>query len=238
MKFVFTLLTLIAIFFGGLFLFIQSSSAQDIIGTSIPGITCGMAGADNGRDSCCNTKANTNIALPLGIPDFGGAISSLKKKMNDMSNWQNNAQQPCIYGKAQGGGSSCKCVLSTKLSNLPVVDTLCKKYLTGTDQQICSNCAQGGGLWTGMGCIPLEIGSFITDFLLGTMVGFAGIIALLCIIYSAFMMQTSQGNPEKIKKAQANLTACVSGLLLILFSIFILRLIGINILRIPGFQSK
>ena len=50
------------------------------------------------------------------------------------------------------------------------------------------------------------------------------------------MMQTSQGNPEKLKKAQEMLTSCIMGLMLIIFSVLILRLIGVDILKIPGFN--
>ena len=57
----------------------------------------------------------------------------------------------------------------------------------------------------------------------------------MCIIYSAYLIQFSRGNPERIKKAREYLTSCIMGLLLIIFSIFILRLIGVDILRIPGF---
>jgi hypothetical protein len=102
------------------------------------------------------------------------------------------------------------------------------------------NCIRGAsgtvGIWTSIGCISSDLKGFISQTLLSWGIGLAGIIALLCIIYSAFQMQTSQGNPEKIKKAQELLTSCIMGLMLIIFSIFILKLIGVNILKIPGFQ--
>jgi hypothetical protein len=59
---------------------------------------------------------------------------------------------------------------------------------------------------------------------------------MLGIIFSAFQIQISQGNPEKIKKAREMLTSFVIGLLVIIFSVFILRLIGVDLLRIPGFS--
>ena len=39
-----------------------------------------------------------------------------------------------------------------------------------------------------------------------------------------------------LKKAQELITSCIMGLMLIIFSIFILRLIGVDILKIPGFE--
>jgi hypothetical protein len=80
------------------------------------------------------------------------------------------------------------------------------------------------------------LAGFISVTLLGWGVGLAGLIALACIIYSTFVLQTSGGNPERIKKAREYLTSCIVGLLLIIFSVFILNVIGVNILQIPGFQ--
>jgi hypothetical protein len=45
----------------------------------------------------------------------------------------------------------------------------------------------------------------------------------------------SQGNPEQVKGAREQLTAAIIGLLFIIFSLVILQIIGVNILKIPGF---
>ena len=55
----------------------------------------------------------------------------------------------------------------------------------------------------------------------------------IMFIVGAFNYLTSFGNAERIKKAQEMLTSCIIGLMLIIFSVFILRLIGVNILKIP-----
>ena len=89
-------------------------------------------------------------------------------------------------------------------------------------------------IYTSIGCIDTSIGGIIAQvFSMG--IGIAGLIAFGCIVYSAFLMQMSQGNPEQIQKAQENITSCITGLILIILSIFILRVIGVDILRIPGF---
>jgi len=111
---------------------------------------------------------------------------------------------------------------------------LCEKYTN--NQQQCINCANQGKLYTALGCIPLDIGVFVKETLFQLMLGIAGFIALMCIIYSAFQIQTSAGNAEKIKKAQELLTSCIMGLMLITFSVFILKFIGVDILKIPGFR--
>ena len=146
------------------------------------------------------------------------------------------APQPCIEGaqptNSNYASASCKCVPSEMDENS--VSRLCMQYMgQSSDQQICRTCASSGGYWTGIGCIKTDIVGF-TGSIIGVGMGVGGAATLLCIIYAAFILQTSRGNPEKIKKAQESLRACISGLLLIIFSIFILRLIGVTILQIPG----
>jgi hypothetical protein len=80
------------------------------------------------------------------------------------------------------------------------------------------------------------VSEFITQKILGTGVGVAGGISMLCIMFAAFQMQTSSGNAEKIKKAQELLTNCITGLMVIIFSVLILKIIGIDILKLPGFR--
>jgi hypothetical protein len=63
----------------------------------------------------------------------------------------------------------------------------------------------------------------------------AGIVALGLIIFSGYRLMISQGNPEQVKNAREQLTAAIIGLLFIIFSLVILRIIGFNILNIPGF---
>jgi uncharacterized protein (DUF2345 family) len=50
------------------------------------------------------------------------------------------------------------------------------------------------------------------------------------ILAAGFQILTSSGDPKKLSAGQELLTSAVSGLILIVFSIFALRLIGVNIL--------
>ena len=110
---------------------------------------------------------------------------------------------------------------------------LCNRYIkTPGELRSCVNC---NGLWTGVGCMGTNLTSF-TGSLIGIGVGIAGGIAFLCILYSAILFQTSRGNPESIKKAREYMTNCIIGLILILFSVLILRIVGVDILGLPGFQ--
>jgi len=66
-------------------------------------------------------------------------------------------------------------------------------------------------------------------------IGIAGGIAVILIIYAGFLYSTSAGNPQRVAAAKELLTAALSGLILLIFAAYILRLIGENILDIPGF---
>jgi hypothetical protein len=89
--------------------------------------------------------------------------------------------------------------------------------------------------WTAIGCIPTSPSGFIEKFL-STGVGIAGGIAFLLILFAGFQMMTSAGNPEKLNAGKELMTSAISGLVLIVFSIFLLRLIGVTILQLPEFE--
>lgn len=87
---------------------------------------------------------------------------------------------------------------------------------------------------TAFGCIAVaEISEFSIDLLtLGMSIG--GGISLLLIAVSGILMKLSAGNPQRVQAAKELFMAALSGLLLIVFSVFILRLFGVEALAIPG----
>jgi hypothetical protein len=99
-------------------------------------------------------------------------------------------------------------------------------------------CNGGSGINTAIGCIPVQNTQELTKFLLSWGLGIAGGIALLLITYAGFLIMTSQGNPQRLQAGKELLTAALSGLLLIIFSATLLRLIGVDILGIPGFGQN
>jgi hypothetical protein len=106
-----------------------------------------------------------------------------------------------------------------------------------TDQQqngLCTSCENRQGIWTAFGCLPTTSGEFVTTLLqFGS--GIAGGIAFLLIIIGGFQIVMSAGNPEKLNEGKELITSAIVGLLFIIFSIFLLKLIGVDILAIPGF---
>ena len=92
----------------------------------------------------------------------------------------------------------------------------------------------GEGVQTAIGCIPFGDSNLLTRFILGWGIGIAGGIAFILMVYAAFMIITSAGDPKKLSAGKELLVASLSGLLLLLFSVFILRFLGRDILGIPG----
>ena len=90
---------------------------------------------------------------------------------------------------------------------------------------------------TAIGCIDISNSTELIGFILKWAIGIGGGVAFLLILYSSFMIMTSQGIPERLKAGQELLTSAVMGLILLIFSVFILELIGISILNIPGFNT-
>ena len=105
----------------------------------------------------------------------------------------------------------------------------------------CSNCVTGVtydgtvGAYTALGCLPTDPVKFLSEYILVTGLGLAGVIGFLLMLWGAFNIIISQGDPQKISQGREIIVSAGVGLLLIIFSIVILRFIGVDILHIPGF---
>jgi hypothetical protein len=86
------------------------------------------------------------------------------------------------------------------------------------------------GIETAIGCIPVEDTNAFMGWILGWAIGVGGGIAFLLIVYASIMVMTSQGMPDRLKAGQELLTSAISGLIMLIFSVFILKFIGIDIL--------
>ncbi len=98
-------------------------------------------------------------------------------------------------------------------------------------------CSGEDGINTAIGCIPINSPNNFIEWFLPRLIGAIGGIAFLLIIYGGILIITSAGDPQKIKGGQETITSAITGLLLAIFSLFLLRLIGVDILHIPGLQK-
>ncbi len=217
----------------------QVSAAIDPKLLKIPG-TCGTL-----YGQCCKYEE-----VKVGLPQPGTGVFNVvlghvntvldnvvRPVLRPFNEMAESIVRPCAQGTPSTPGNtkdpSCQCI-PPQQDPLRALREMCDR--NPAERTVCLACIEGNppGIWSSVGCVKADFRSFIQDTVLRLGISFAGIAALLCIIYASILMQTSRGNPESIKKAQELLTSCIMGLLLIIFSVFILRLIGITILRIPG----
>lgn len=96
------------------------------------------------------------------------------------------------------------------------------------------NPCPGGTCLTALGPIPTNLKAF-SEQILKIATGIAGGIAFILMVVGAIRILTSQGDPKNMAGGREMLVAALAGLLFLIFSVLILRFIGINLLGdIPG----
>lgn len=166
---------------------------------------------------------------PAGAQVPGAAVAACGKRVACQSNDPFHLGVTCC-------DSPIECPVGTKLFGASQVTQVCDVIQDTNQRAACKLCmGNGDASWTAIGCIETEPSKFIAKFLtLG--IGLAGGIAFLLILFAGFQILTSAGNPEQLNAGKELMGSSIAGLLLIIFSIFLLRVIGVNILGIPGFN--
>ena len=101
---------------------------------------------------------------------------------------------------------------------------------------IISPCPTGVGgdcINTAIGLIPTKPAGLVSR-LFSLLLGLSGGIALILIMISGYRLMTSGANAEAVTGAKETLTSAIVGLLFIIFSLVILEVVGVDILKIPG----
>lgn len=134
----------------------------------------------------------------------------------------------CAQGQTNDGRGTCS---PGQTCCVDPSSAVIQSQVGGTQELTC----QGGeGINTAIGCIPISDSNALIGFLLRWAIGVGGGIAFLLIVVAGFQIMTSTGNPERLKAGQELMTSAIAGLIMLIFSVFILRIIGIDILRLPG----
>ncbi len=97
----------------------------------------------------------------------------------------------------------------------------------------CGNPANPG-FKTAIGCIHTSPVTLTRD-VLTFVAAISGGLAFLMMLLGAFQMLTSQGNPDSLNAGRERLTSAVIGLLFVIFSVLLLRVIGVDILGLGKF---
>lgn len=66
----------------------------------------------------------------------------------------------------------------------------------------------------------------------------ATLAAFVVMIYAGYQILVSRGDKEKVANARELITSAVTGLIFIVLSVALLEIIGVDILRIPGFSRE
>lgn len=94
-----------------------------------------------------------------------------------------------------------------------------------------------GTIYTALGCIRTDQQGLLRD-IVKLLLGVAGMAALLAILAGSFQYTTSQGDSNKVKEAKELITAAVTGLFFMIFSIIILDFVGVQLFQIPGLSQS
>jgi len=231
------------------------SSNEDDTGVPVVGGDMKSGGGDATSDDpeerkCICIKAEN---LDLNVADDNNFVQIIinKQKPKIMKEYGTDGisyGDACQYGVPAINGiydenakinpcdPACECIMLS--GNDEYFNNFCPAtHLTGKELETCKKCLYDDGFWTAVGCIYYgNWRDLIEKNILSKLIGLAGIASLLCIIYAAFVIQTSSGNPEKVKNGKQLITSCLMGLILIIFSVFILKTIGFDVLRLPGFK--
>lgn len=126
----------------------------------------------------------------------------------------------------KGGPTAC-----TKNDNLvapgveikPGMNLCAPTPIPGQAPQAATECK------TALGTIPIDVTNF-TQKVLTIALGLAGGIALIFMVYGSIKILISSGDPKKVGDGRDIIVAAVAGLLFLIFSVLILRYVGITLL--------
>lgn len=123
----------------------------------------------------------------------------------------------------------------SQASQVPGIFKLCQAAaVSNGGENPCAECYESDGIWTAVGCLPTQPKDLIPR-LVQFSIGIAGGIALMLMLIGAFRISVSAGNPDALKVAKEMITNAIAGLIVIIFSAVLLQVIGVEILKIPGF---
>lgn len=103
------------------------------------------------------------------------------------------------------------------------------------DGPTATDAPKEGVSWTVLGCIKTDPGSF-TEQILQLVTAVIGGIMFLVFLFGGFKLLTSAGDPQQLATGKRLVTSSIIALLLIIFSLVILRFVGVEILKLPGFE--
>lgn len=134
----------------------------------------------------------------------------------------------CVSGKG--------CISGGQTASFKPSD-YCNKLASGDNRDKCASCmSDGKHVWSGIGCLPSEFTELISSYIISLAVGLGGMLSFITFLYGSFLIMTSGGDAEQIILGKRRIFSALKGIMIIIFAVFILKMIGVNILGIPGFS--
>ena len=183
------------------------------------------------RDSNGKDRGTAFLTITGKAEDRPGGPGSAKEegKKKTCADIKCSKDQVCQAGqcvaKSQSSGQLCNPNENPKIIYRP------EDFPGGKEQA-----AKIGGVMTAIGCVPTEPKMLINGIIRFSSFAGGG-LAFLLMIFGAFQIITSAGNPDNVKKGQEQFTSAIIGLLFIIFSTLLLQIIGVDILQLPGLSK-
>lgn len=182
-------------------------------------------------------SSSIETKTPLKTPKKAGDSCDPDDKVQKCE--KDTSCQPTLNAQNTSTKYTCQVTLSAPQSPPPIPPCLEGEGVDRdgnftTDIQRAVRITKCTKINTALGPFNTSPEQFVTK-VFATLLGFAGGIALLFLIYAGYKLIVSRGNPEAMQGAKELLTSVIVGLLFIIFSFVTLEVIGVNILKIPGF---
>lgn len=136
------------------------------------------------------------------------------------------ACQKCLYPNVNPDPNAMESLVVNTETNLPIAPALGRQYTF-------LGCLGSGG---GFGQEGAAGG--VVQSLLNIVFSITGGIAFLYLLYGAFIITTSQANPDRLNYGKKVVYGAIAGLIFTLGSVFIVKFIASGVLKIPGFWES
>lgn len=148
-----------------------------------------------------------------------------------------------LAGKQPGDIASChKCLYPGVASPTSSKGTLLIDETIDSESGPVAPTPAAGKYYTMFGCIDTKVGGFTTtgaggavvQTLLNRIFAAVGGIAFITVLFGAYVILTSRADPARLNYGRRVVVGAIVGLIFTLASVFIINLVGGNILGLPG----
>lgn len=121
--------------------------------------------------------------------------------------------------------------ICVSLTPIPTVGPVVLPTGNAYDPRCGPDSDRNSAVKTALGCLPTSPQAFV-DIAIPWAIGLGSGVAFLLGLYGVLMIVISAGNPEKMQAGRELITSAITGLLIIIFAVFILKVVGVDILKL------